>query len=301
MRPDSGTVVVIEGPYDLRATMRRYAVWGSDPTLRVGRDEVWAAFRTSRGPATVRYVQHATKIRVEAWGPGASDAIDAAPDHLGAHDTTWSIHVDHPMVGPLVERTRALRFGRTRRVMERLVAVIIGQRVTSESASRSFRDLVFRYGERAPGPAKLWVAPSAERLSEMRYCDFHPLGIEQRRAEAVRFAARRAKRLEALAHEEPSVAHERLLAFPGVGTWTAGLVTSAVHGDADAVPVGDYHFKNHVAFTLAGEARATDARMLELLEPFRPYRGRVLAAILREGAAAPRFGPRLPVRDIREH
>src|SRR5690606_517488 len=139
----------------------------------------------------------------------------------------------------------------------------------------------------------------AERVRELSYFDFHPLGIERRRAETMLFAARRARRLEALAHEEPARVHARLLAFPGIGEWTAGLVTSAVHGDADALPVGDYHIKNHVAFTLAGEARADDARMLALLEPFRPHRGRVLAAILAHGRSAPRFGPRLSVRDIR--
>ena len=184
--------------------------------------------------------------------------------------------------------------------MDRLFAVILGQRVTAEGAARSHRELVFRYGERAPGPnAKLWIAPEAERVRELSYFDFHPLGVERRRAETMLFAARRWRRLEALAHEEPALAHARLLAFPGIGEWTAGLVTSGVHGDVDALPVGDYHIKNHVAFTLAGEARADDARMLSLLEPFRPFRGRVLAAILAHGSSAPRFGPRLSVRDIR--
>lgn len=298
--PDLESVVELDGPYSLQATMRRYAVWRSDPTWRVRGDEAWAAFRTASGPVAVRYEQRGSRVHVAAWGPGAEEAISAAPEHLGAHDATWALEVAHPIVGPLIERARGLRFGRTRRLIDRLLAVIIAQKVTADGAARSYGELVFRYGERAPGPKKLWIAPSAERLRELSYFDFHPLGIERRRAETILFAVRRARRLEALAHEDPRIVRERLLAFPGIGEWTAALVTAAVHGDTDAVPVGDYHFKNHVAFTLAGEARADDARMVELLEPFRPHRGRALAAILAHGESAPRFGPRLSVRDIRE-
>lgn len=298
--PDLEAVVPLDGPYSLHATMRRYAVWRADPTWRVRGDEAWAAFRTTKGAATVRYVQRGARVHVAAWGPAAEEAIEAAPEHLGQSDSSWALESNHPVVGPLLAASRGLRFGRTRRLFERLVALVIAQKVTADGAARSYGELVFRYGERAPGPKKLWIAPTAERLSALSYFDFHPLGIERRRAETILFAARRAKRLEALAHEEPHLVRKRLLAFPGIGEWTAALVTSTVHGDTDAVPVGDYHFKNHVAFTLAGEARADDARMLELLEPFRPHRGRVLAAILREGESAPRFGPRLSIRDIRE-
>lgn len=298
-RPDAEAEVPLTGPYDLSATLRRDVVVHADPSVRHGGGEVWAAFRAASGPATVRYVQRGAAVSVEAWGAGARDAILAAPAHLGVHDESWTLESEHPVVGPLLERTRGLRFGRTGRMFERLLAVIVSQKVTSAGATRSYRELVFRHGERAPSPGKLWLPPTPEALRASSYADLHLSGIERRRAETLLFVARRARRLETLAREEPREVHARLLAFPGIGPWTAGLVTSTVHGDPDALPVGDYHIKNHVAFTLAGEARADDARMLALLEPFRPHRGRVLAAILTHGAAAPRFGPRLSVRDIR--
>jgi len=47
-----------------------------------------------------------------------------------------------------------------------------------------------------------------------------------------------------------------------------------------------------------GTARSTDERMVELLEPFRPHRARVLRLLFLMGASAPRFGPRMPLRDI---
>ncbi len=56
-----------------------------------------------------------------------------------------------------------------------------------------------------------------------------------------------------------------------------------VLGDADAVPTGDLHLPDEVGWALAGERRADDARMLELLEPFRGHRFRLLRLLLAAG------------------
>ena len=69
-------------------------------------------------------------------------------------------------------------------------------------------------------------------------------------------------------------------------------------GDADAVSVGDYHLPNVVAWALAGEPRGDDARMLELLEPYRGHRGRVMRLLLAGGVGPPRRGPRLQLRHL---
>jgi 3-methyladenine DNA glycosylase/8-oxoguanine DNA glycosylase len=297
--PDAQRTVEIEPPYDLVRTLRRYAVWGTDPCIRFGANEVWNAFRATTGPATVRYEDRDRVIHVDAWGPGAEEAITLAPDHLGAHDRSHAYESDHPIVGPLLSELRPLRFGRTRRVMERLVPIVIAQKVTSAGASESWRELVYRYGERAPGPPekKLWIGPSAETLRSLAYYDLHPMNLEKKRADTILFCARRSKRLESFV-DLPD-AYERLLAFPGIGPWTAALIVSGAMGSPDAVPTGDYHMPHHVAHALLGERRGTDEQMLELLEPFRPYRGRALSAILHGAPGVPRRGPRLSFVDIR--
>lgn len=83
MAPDAEAVVALEGPYSLRATMRRFAVFGRDPTLRVRREETWVGLSTASGPASVRYEQRGASVHAAAWGPGAREAIAAAPEHLG--------------------------------------------------------------------------------------------------------------------------------------------------------------------------------------------------------------------------
>lgn len=84
----------------------------------------------------------------------------------------------------------------------------------------------------------------------------------------------------------------RLRLIPGVGQWTVGTVLGPALGDPDAVAVGDFHLKNMVGYALAGEPRATDERMLELLAPYDGNRGRVVRALGLAGHAAPKFGPR---------
>ena len=69
-------------------------------------------------------------------------------------------------------------------------------------------------------------------------------------------------------------------------------------GDADAVSLGDYHLPHLVAWALAGKPRGSDELMLELLEPYRGHRGRVLRLLQLAGITAPRFGPRMPLRWI---
>jgi NAD(P)-dependent dehydrogenase (short-subunit alcohol dehydrogenase family) len=68
--------------------------------------------------------------------------------------------------------------------------------------------------------------------------------------------------------------------------------------DPDAISVGDYHMPDTVAWALAGEPRADDARMLELLEPYLGQRGRVQRLLEVGRVTAPRYGPRMAPRSI---
>src|SRR2546423_13016300 len=92
----------------------------------------------------------------------------------------------------------------------------------------------------------------------------------------------------------PADCTRRLRALPGGGSWSVAEGAMVALGDADAGAVGDYHLPHQVAWALAGEPRGDDARMLELLEPFRPHRGRVLRLIEVAGPRPPPPGPRAP-------
>jgi len=70
-------------------------------------------------------------------------------------------------------------------------------------------------------------------------------------------------------------------------------------GCPDTVSVGDYHLKNIVGWSLAGRRNTDDAGMLELLEPWRGHRQRVVRLLLAGGPRRPRRGPRFAPTDYR--
>ncbi|OOK71334.1 putative endonuclease [Mycobacterium kansasii] len=110
--------------------------------------------------------------------------------------------------------------------------------------------------------------------------------------------ARRAASLERLTALPAAQAREALTSLPGVGVWTAAETAQRAFGDPDAVSVGDYHIPKMVGWTLLGRP-VDDAGMLELLEPMRPHRHRVVRLLEASGLAyEPRRGPRLPVQQI---
>jgi 3-methyladenine DNA glycosylase/8-oxoguanine DNA glycosylase len=183
-------------------------------------------------------------------------------------------------------------------VFEALVPVVLAQKVIGQEAHRSYQALVKALGEAAPGPPGLTVAPSAAVLARTPYWTFHKFGVERRRAEVIIRAAHSASRLEETVMMDLSSARRRLEAFPGVGPWTAAKVAQVALGDPDAVQVGDYHLPHSVGYALEGTVRSTDERMLKLLEPYSGHRARVIRLITIAGIAAPRFGPKMPLRSI---
>lgn len=290
-------------PVDLRLTLGPLAQAGRDPTVRIGRTDVWRATRTPAGPASMHIGLRAgeQEVTVRAWGPGAPWVLEAAPDLVGASDDGAGFEPRDPVVAGLARRFAGLRIPRTRAVMEALVPAIISQKVTGMEARRAYKGLVGALAEPAPGPpgdAGLSLPPDPARLAAMPYWAFHRFGVERKRADTVRRAAAVARRLEGAVALPGPDARRLLQVLPGIGPWTAAVVGLVALGDADAVPVGDFHFAHQVSWALAGEPRGSDERMLELLEPYRGHRGRVIRLIVAGGHKEPSYGPRMPVRSI---
>ncbi|MEQ1501179.1 MAG: hypothetical protein ABMB14_03065, partial [Myxococcota bacterium] len=278
------------------ATHQRIAM--GDPTVRRDGDRWWWATRTPAGPATAVAIPGPDRVTVHLWGPGAGEvAVEAL---LGADDDPSGFVAHDPVVADAVRRFPELRFGRTGTIVDRLIAGVLGQRVTGKAAAEAWRGLVFRFGGAAPGPhPSLRLPPDPAALANEPYYTLHRFGVERNRAQTLIEACKRRNRLEALAREPVAVAHERLTGLRGIGPWTAAHVLGSSHGGADVVQTGDLHLPNGVAWALAGEARADDDRMLALLAPYAGHRGRVLRLLAQRGIGAPKFGPRADATDIR--
>jgi 3-methyladenine DNA glycosylase/8-oxoguanine DNA glycosylase len=195
--------------------------------------------------------------------------------------------------------TPVVRIGASCGLYHDLLPTVLAQRITAGEAVLQWRRLCEHLGAVAPGPfPDLLLPPEAGVLARTPSWWFHPLGIERSRAQTLIEVARHADSMWAWAEAGSVAAAQRLACLRGVGEWTIGVVLGLSLGEPDAVAVGDYHLKNTVAFALAHEPRATDERMLELLEPYRGQRGRLVRLLQLDGHAAPKFGPRKRVMPI---
>jgi 3-methyladenine DNA glycosylase/8-oxoguanine DNA glycosylase len=283
-------------PLDISLTLSPI---GYGPSMRHQDGALWRATRTPEGAATLRLLHRNGEVEVEGWGPGAGWAVGHAPGLCGEEDDDSGFTPErHALIRRLHREIRGIRTPRTTAVFEALLPSVILQLVTTEQARESYQHLVNAMGEAAPGPVALKLPPSPQVLARTPYWAFHRFGIERRRAVTIIRAARSVKRLEEIVTMDRESAYSRLLAFPGIGPWTAAKVAAVALGDADAVPVGDYHLPHVVGYALEGTPRSTDERMLELLEPYSGHRGRVIRLLIAAGIGAPRFGPKKPLRNI---
>ncbi|MDT5350444.1 MAG: hypothetical protein QOH91_3731 [Mycobacterium sp.] len=274
-----------------------------DPCFRTPDDgTIWRTSLLPSGPVAARISRAAANAaHCEAWGGGAEEFVEMLPALLGADDDPSDFVPRDPTVAAAHQRVPHLRLGRTGRVLEALIPAIIEQRVPGADAFRSWRVLVTKYGAPAPGPAPngMRVPPSAEAWRHIPSWEFHRANVDPRRAQTVVSCARRATSLERLVSQPAAEARAALQSLPGVGVWTAAETAQRAFGDADAVSVGDYHIPKMIGWTLLGHP-VDDAGMLELLDPMRPHRHRVVRLLEASGLAyEPRRGARLPVQEIR--
>jgi 3-methyladenine DNA glycosylase/8-oxoguanine DNA glycosylase len=286
-------------PVDLGLTFGPLVRGPYDPTSRFARGAWWRAWNTPSGVATTRVTVDPSDgvVVVDAWGPGADWALAHAREWVG-DDDDGSFAPRHPLVAELARRRPGLRLTRARAVYDIAVATVIEQRITSIEAQQQWARLVRRYGEHAPGPAPLRAAPPPERVAVLADHARHRLGLEFRRGSTVSCIGREARRLDRAGTAPGDALERRLRTLRGVGAWTTATIVHFVQGDTDAVPVGDWHLPSMVAFALAGEHEADDARMLELLEPFRPHRARVWRLIMAGAPRPPRRAPRARIEHL---
>ncbi len=295
------------GDIDVLNTIQMLAIYGVDPTFRKGSGHFAKAVLAPDGPGTMRLAwNHAGDMTAEAWGSGAEWLLERAPhwvgltDSLDGFDPTLNSKVDR-----LWRQHPGLRLAAMGVIWQELVLVLLGQRVTTEEAAKSWNRVCRTWGEPAPGPCELVMPPPPDVIAQLSYVDLHRVNVERRRAEAILLAAKRANRLEEAATMSPADAIERLSVLPGLGVWTATATVLASHGDPDTILLRDYGMPTLVNYAFTGDAghldpdRGGDDIMCAHLEPWRGHRQRIIRLLFAAGIAAPRRGARQRNPDIR--
>jgi 3-methyladenine DNA glycosylase/8-oxoguanine DNA glycosylase len=308
--PGSSTREVV-GPTatQLGRVLSAFRHGGADPTARRSADGAfWRAARTPAGPVTLRLVAAGMTVTGQAWGPGAAWQLAALPALVGCEDDLSTF--DPGRLSLLARRFEGPRLGRTGLVWDSLLPAVLEQKVTGMQAFASYRRLVRRFGEPAPGPGGalgLTVPPPSDVWLTVPGHDFHQAGVGPQRRDAIRAAAVLGGGLDSLGIADDGFPagvaasarlDQALRSVPGIGVWTSAEVRQRVLGDPDAVSVGDAHIPHIVGAGLAGR-RVDDAGMLELLAPWRGHRHRVTVLLAMGGPRPERFGPRYAPIDFR--
>ncbi len=285
----------------LRLTLGPLALGSTDPTFQRDAAGLWLTMATPAGAASLCLTPRAGGVDAAAWGPGSEHAIAGVPALLGAEDDDTGFDPSrHPVVAELHHRAPGLRLTRAGRILPFLIPAVLAQKVTGIEAKRAWRELVRRHGEPAPGPAPLGmrVAPSAAVWGTVPSWEWHRAGVGPQRSDTVMRIAAVGESLERAADDGVPEVLRKLRGIPGVGIWTAHETVQRSHGDPDAVSIGDFHVSKRVGWALIGE-RVDDDGMMELLEPWRGHRQRVVRLIEAAGIGYERHGPRMAIVDNR--
>jgi 3-methyladenine DNA glycosylase/8-oxoguanine DNA glycosylase len=297
--PGAGALVLPLDGVDLDTTLSTLRMLPRDPTLRLRPGHLERATTTPEGTATLLAAWTADAVTVDAVGDGAGWLLERATGALGLLDDASGFAPQSQPLRDLWRRSRGDRLPRTGTLWHDLAWFVVQQRVRREDADLQWCRLVTAFGTAAPGAEGLLAPPDPVTVAALPYTALHELGLERRRAQALVAAARGVSRLQGLVDRPFAEVEPHLRALPGVGAWTASCVAMHTWGEADRVVEGDDGIPSLVAWVLAREPRADDARMLALLEPYRPHRGRVVRLALRSGLRPPRYAPRRAAHDIR--
>ena len=272
--------------YDFWGTLRFLRFGSYDQTTSLSKHEFQQARWYPSGPATLILRDTPHEIRVSALGPGATHAIASAENLLGLNDVSPTL-TGHPVVERLSKRCRGVRLSKSASFSDRLIQIILQQRIEWQQAATQWRHLVRRHGSIAPCN-QLRLPPASLQLRRTSLLELRRMNIAEQQGRILLEVARLADRIDTWANSSTEELRYRLQHIRGIGPWTTEMTLALYWAEADAVPTGDYALPHSVAYALEGEHRANDSRMLELLHPFRPHRGRIIRWIMGENIAPPR-------------
>jgi len=152
---------------------------------------------------------------------------------------------------------------------ELLLRAILGQQVNVKGATTLAGRMAQTFGEpiTTPWPELSRLSPDPEKIARAGVDRIAPIGMPGKRAQTICLVA------QAVADDElilapgadPDVVRDQLIAFPGIGEWTASYVAMRALAWPDALPLGDLGIKKALGLT-----RAAD--ILRRTESWRPWR-----------------------------
>ena len=222
------------GPYSLADSAGR-----PDLTRRFRGGVLDLVLPTAAGTAEIRVWQRRNgELAARMAAPDVSAAVDALRFGLALdvdHAPFLRLAAADPLLRDVVRRRPGRRPARLGTVAHALVRAVCGQLITAHEAMRIERRLLWPVC--APA-GELRRPPQAADLARLSAAHAERAGLSPRRA-AVLVRVGRTLDLERLRTVPAQAAVARLLAEPGLGPWSAGVIACQGLGSYAHGPVGD--------------------------------------------------------------
>jgi 3-methyladenine DNA glycosylase/8-oxoguanine DNA glycosylase len=259
-----------------------------DPTADAGKDHFRKAFFYRGEAAAVEFLRAGDSLAVQAYGKFAEPLLEETLHGLNQDDRYSSFATEDSGVWRLHRSLPGLRLLRMPWLYDITCSAILQQRIRTVDAMRDWRRIAQRWGgEISLGPLNLRTFPSAQMLAQVAQFELQALGIDAQRARTLLKFAQESRFAPLRTTMNFAELRRHLERIPGIGPWTTESVMGYGAGDPDAAIPGDLHLPHLVCYALAGEPVGSDERMMELLEPFRGHRFRIIRLLYASGLDVP--------------
>jgi 3-methyladenine DNA glycosylase/8-oxoguanine DNA glycosylase len=256
-----------------------------DPTADLGGHWFRKGFFYRGKAAAIEVVRDGAALQVRAFGENAEELATEAAEGMGQRDGYGEFMTTDTGVLRLHRMLPGLRVLRVPWLYDMTCSAILQQRIRTVDAMRDWRRITQRYGSDAP--LGLRAFPPAEVLATVPEFELERMGIDAKRAKTLLRFANEMRFVSLRPSMNFARLRQTLLRVSGIGPWTTETVMGYGAGDTDAAIPGDLHLPRIVCYALAGERDSSDERMMELLEPFRGHRFRIIRLLCAAGVDTP--------------
>ena len=205
-----------------------------------------------------------------------------ARKHLAASDPTMAALIERVGKIDLSTRLRRRKEERPADAYGALLRAIVGQQLSTKAARTIYLRVLDLFGGTTPSP---------EQLLEAREEDLRGAGLSGRKTEYIRDLAAHVlsgelelDRLDELGDEE---AIEEIVAVRGLGRWTAEMFLLFHLERPDVISGGDLGIRKAIQVEYGLEEMPPPTRVMEISEPWSPYRSLASLYLWESLAAVP--------------
>ena len=186
----------------------------------------------------------------------------------------YSLAGSDPKLDQIIKKLYGLKPTRPVSLFEMAIVAITEQQISLAAAYKIRSRVIQRYGE-AVGDQ--WVFPEPLALATASIEDLRSCGLSRQKADYMHSLAVNivdgSVNLDSLKLLSDEDAREMIIGLRGFGRWSADYILVRGLARPDCVPVDDLAVRGVVGEYLGDGSRVSPSMVLELLEPFRPYRG----------------------------